>query len=460
MASVTSLRNIILAVLMAVTAAIVARFLGATNFGLYAGGTAAFNLALGLTDFGFTMVLTREMARRPGDQGRLLRATIQIQVIWSTVIALGLIALALVIGGTRGDVMLVLSPGLALAGLGASRQIFAVRYRAMPLLIVDLSTAALQAMIMIALAVTHSGVIPIAAVLSANWCVSGVAATLLARRMTDMPTPFRGERVQILRMAVPLGLALVLASLYFTVDQLLLSWLVSPRELGYYAAAVRLLSVVVMVPGYVMAAGIPGLSAQAADSVALSRFAGMLAHWIAVSALPLCVGLAVFARPAVHLVFGSGYAQAAPLLRILLIAGLLSFAANLQGNVLSVLSIVRLQIVFNVISLVVNVVGNIVLVPRYGVAASAWLTGVCEAIVVSYGVVVLSRRLSYPLVLTRVWRPICAVALASVAGLALGAYDPVSMAASTLTFITVMTTLRAWPAELLPERLHHTLSRL
>jgi O-antigen/teichoic acid export membrane protein len=459
MASVTSLRNIVQTGLMAVTAAVVARLLGSTNFGLYAGGIAAFNLALAFTDLGFTMVVTREMARRPQEQGRLLRATLHIQFSWSSVVALGLFATALAAGGTRGHVMLILCPGVVFAGLGASRQIFAVRYRAVPLLIVDLSTALLQAGSMIALAVFHAGVVPIAGALSLNWCLSGVWSTLLARRMIELEAPRKGERTQILRMAIPLGLASVLASLYFTIDQLILGWLVPASELGYYAAAVRLLSVVVMIPGYVMAAGVPGLSQHAHDRATLSKFASVLAHWLAVSALPFCVGLAVFARPAIHLVYGSAYAPAASLLRILMLAGVLSLVSNVLGITLSSLSIVRPQLVFNLISLAVNVAGNIVLVPRYGVAASAWLTVVCEGIVVSYAIVALRRRLSYRVLLRRMWRPLAAVTLASAVSLMIGAYGPAAIAAFVVIFLAVMSALRAWPADLLPTRLHRRLTR-
>jgi len=459
MASVAGLRQIISTGLLAVTAAVVARLLGATNYGLYAGGTAAFNFALALTDLGFSVVASREMAKRPDEQGRLLPAAVQIQLLWSMAIALGLLALAIGTGGTRGEVELVLCPAVALAGLSASRQIFMVRYRATPLVILDISLGVLQASFMIAFAVAHAGIVPIAAVLSAAWCITGIASTLLARRVVRFESPLKGERLRILRMALPLGIVSVLASLYFTIDQLILSFIVASRELGQYAAAVRLLSVVVMIPGYVMAAGLPGLARNAGDREALSRFAGTLGHWLAVTALPICVGLAVFASPVIRLVFGPAYAQSAHLLRVLMVAGVLALVSNLTGITLSALSIIRPQLIFNLISLAVNVTGNIVFVPRYGVIASAWFTVASETIVVSYGIVTLRKRLSYRIVVGRLWRPLAAVALAGGLGLALGAGGPGAVAASVVTFLAVMTALKAWPADLLPARFHRRLTR-
>ncbi|MDQ6804681.1 MAG: hypothetical protein M3065_06875, partial [Actinomycetota bacterium] len=52
MASVAGFRQLIQTILLAGTAAVVARFLGPTDFGFYVGGTAAYNLAVALTDLG------------------------------------------------------------------------------------------------------------------------------------------------------------------------------------------------------------------------------------------------------------------------------------------------------------------------------------------------------------------------------------------------------------------------
>ncbi len=452
MASVAGFRQLIQTILLAGTAAVVARFLGPTDFGFYVGGTAAYNLAVALTDLGFSSVLLREMAKRPAEQGRLLRATMQLQTMSSVGIALGLVALGLAAGGQRGEVMLVLCPAVALAGLAAPRQLFGVHYRAAPLLITDLSLATLQAATMVALAVDHAGVVVLAAVLSAFTCLNGAIVTILARRLVRPKRPRKGELWQILRMALPIGCASILASLYFTIDQLILGWLVPPRALGHYAAAVRLLAIAVMVPGFVMAAGLPGLARTAHDRLSLSRFAATLSHWIAVTALPMCIGLAVFAHPAIHLVFGASYGDSAALLQVLMIAAVLALVSNVLGITMISLSIIRPQVIFNSISLAINVIGNILLAPRYGVLASAWLTVGCEALIVSYGLVTLRRRVSYRMLLAKVWRPVAATALAVVPGLLLGAYSPYAIAASLAAFVIVMFALSAWPTDLHPRR--------
>lgn len=63
--------------------------------------------------------------------------------------------------------MIVLSPALAAWGMGVVRQIFSVRFRATPLLLLDISTTLGQCTVMVALALAHAPVVALAVNLSA-----------------------------------------------------------------------------------------------------------------------------------------------------------------------------------------------------------------------------------------------------------------------------------------------------
>jgi O-antigen/teichoic acid export membrane protein len=451
-ASAAVFRQVIGSALLAVTAAIVARTLGASTFGAYANGTAAYYLAIAFTDLGFGLVAAREIAKRPGEEARLWTSTTQVQLMWSALVTVGLLSLGLSTGGVRGGVMVVLCPAVLISGFASARQLFMVRYRASPLLIVDLTTSALLATTISSLALAHAGPVALAGALCAYTCLNAITVAVLAHRMVGLTQVDHRDRLGILRMALPVGIASLLASLYFTIDQVLLGWLVPSHELGYYAAAVKLLSLLVTIPGLMMVAAMPGLARSSDDRAMLSRFAATLGHWLAVTALPLAVGLMVFARPAIELVFGHTYAPAIPLLRILMAAGVVALASNVLGSVLMSLAVIRVMLVFNVISLAVNVTGNIVLAPRYGVTASAWLTLACELLVAGYGVVVVRRHLSYSIVLARVWRPAVATLVGALVGLLLGPDEPYAIPLATAAYIAAVAWLRAWPAELVPIR--------
>jgi O-antigen/teichoic acid export membrane protein len=449
MATATGMRQILTMGALAVTAAAVARFLGPRSFGLYAGGTAAFNLGLGFCDFGFSSLLIREIARRPDETPELMGSGLTAQMVWSTILTVVLFVTGALTGGTRGEVMMILSPALAFSGLAVSRQIFSARFRAKPLLVMDVSTTLLQCAVMLVLVLLHAKIAVLALNLCAWTCISSLAAIALARRQTPMVRPQRATILRFVRQAAPIGMASVLASLYFSIDLTLLGWLVKPAALGRYAAAVRLLSIIVMIPGFIMSAGIPGLARSSHDRTQLTDFAATLARWISLSAAPCAAAIAVFASPILLLVYGHPYVSAAPLVRILMLASGLAFISNITGIVMVTLGIIRPQIIFNTVSLIVNVAGNFLLVPRYGILASAWLTVASETIIVAYGVVAIRQRIGFRVILVRVRGTVAAMVLAGLTGLVLGPSTVVAPVAAAAVFLLASIVLESWPSALL-----------
>ena len=452
-ASITGLRQAVSMGAGAVTTAVVARILGPTTYGYYAGGLAAFQLALAVCDIGFSLVASREMAQNPDGRADLLRSVVRVASIWTCVVACGLVTVAFATGvGPRGEVMLALAPAVLVAGVAPARQIFYVTFDMGKLLVVDVVSSLVQAAAMITVALLHLGVLAIALAACLMYCAVPLVCLWLARRIVGEGRSTVALRRGVVRMAVPLGLAALIASLYFTIDQVILTWLVSPAQLADYAAAVKLLTLVVTVPGFIMLAGLPTLARAKADYARLTDVTGRLTHWIASAAVPLCVALLVFAKPAVTIVYGHQYLAAAPLLRVLMAAGLLSLGSNVCGIVLSALAIIRPQLIFNVITLFVNVIGNIVLVPRYGVMASAWLTVGCELIIVTYGVITMRKRVSLSKVIAPSRSMFIATAAGAAVGVALQGNPLIGAPLAAAVFAVLVVLLGAWPDDLLPAR--------
>ena len=94
---------------------------------------------------------------------------------------------------------------------------------------------------------------------------------MVALTLVDRGRATRADRVILLRRALPLGLASVMSSAYFSLDLILLGWLVSASQLGPYAAAIKVLSLLVVVPGMLMTAALPGVASSVSDPQALAR---------------------------------------------------------------------------------------------------------------------------------------------------------------------------------------------
>jgi O-antigen/teichoic acid export membrane protein len=91
----------------------------------------------------------------------------------------------------------------------------------------------------------------------------------------------------------------------------------------------------------------------------------------------------VAAEPIVTLLFGQEFKQAAPALPILMGAFVSISFGYLAGNMVVILELQRRFFRYAAAGLFVNASLNVVLIPRYGFLAAAWITLVTEVLVMS-----------------------------------------------------------------------------
>ncbi|MEN3279599.1 MAG: hypothetical protein V7607_739 [Solirubrobacteraceae bacterium] len=439
-------------VLSALSAAVLARELGLEGFGRWSAAFAFFQLLVAATDFGFSLVLGRDLSTEPSRRGRLLSAAVRAQSILALSLAVVLLVAAVASGvhSERGQALAALSPALALSGLVGFRQAFLVLYRTATLGAIDLATNAVAALAVIGVALAGGGVFGVALATSLGWSANTIAVYVTGRRLMPPAPATRDDRRALVRSALPLGAASLLASVYFTIDLVVLGWLVSAHEVGRYAAAVKLLTLLVTVPSLITVAALPGLSARAADRDELSRLAARIWHWLIAAGLPLCVATAIFAGPIVSVAFGPQYASSASVIRVLALAAALALATNVLGTLLTSQGLARPMLVQNTLALALNVGGNVVLAPRYGVIASAWLTVATEALVGLGALWALRGRLSLRPALAVSGRPLAACLALGCVGAALLRWPAIAVPAAALADLAVILALRGWPVELLP----------
>jgi O-antigen/teichoic acid export membrane protein len=158
--------------------------------------------------------------------------------------------------------------------------------------------------------------------------------------------------------------------------------------------------------------------------------------------------LAVFAPLVVTVALGSEYDGAVVLLRVLSIAGLVSVMSNFVGTLMVATKRTRTLFIQNFLALSLNFGGNVWLLPRVGVIASAWLTAATELLVCVGALLVMTRQVDFRGAIRISWRPVVAMGAAAAAGFALpGAQGPALLVAS-LVYAAIVTLTHGWPDEL------------
>ncbi len=442
-------RNLIITALSALSTAVVARQLGAGPFGAYVSALATAQLAISFGDLGFSLVLGRDLAPDVAGRGLLLRTVVEVQFAWTLLLALGVLIMGLLagVGSARGATLLIVSPAVAASAFAATRQLYNSMFRIRLLVIVDLTVNLIQIAVTVGLALAHAPPPALAAVFTLSLTTNSALIAIAAFRSTPARRPRLAEHWAIVRRAVPVGVASVLSSVYFTIDMVIIPWLVVGPSVGRYGAACKVLAVLVTIPGLVVGAALPGLSLAGANRAHFSELMARVEQWLATVALPLCGFIVVFAGPITTILFGPGYHDAAPLLRILAGAAAVASLGNVFGTALVSKSLVRTLVACNALAMVLNVGGNIALDPHFGVTAAAWLTLATELFVVGWACVVLRHAVDLGRIAARLGRPALATAVLMSLGLAFQSTLPIAIPLAVVGFVATLTALQGWPDE-------------
>ena len=430
----------------------ITRLLGPVDYGQYAAAVATWSVLGATADFGVSLMLSRDMPHDDGSHRATLRAAYEVAVAWSSVLALVMVALAFASGvtSTRGLALLVLAPSMVFNGLNPARVFFLLRHRTALLLRLDVITTFLQVSATVLVAALGLGVAAIAAALSAGAILNSVVVAVAAHRLLEPSTELRVGRLGLVRRSLPLGMLAIMTKVYLMIDLVLLGWLITGSRLGDYAAASKLLTVLATIAGVVTAGALPAISSLVGRRGELETLIGRIWTWLVVGVVPIFVGVALFAPTLIAVLLGHSYAGAAPLLRILCLAGAVSVVNNLLGNVMIAYHKTRALFLQNGAAIVVNVVGNLILVPKVGVVASAWLTAGCEVLVLVAEVAVIGREVDLWPCLAKSARPAAAVLVAAAIAVVLSRWTVLAIAVSGFTFVAMIAGLRAWPPDFRP----------
>ena len=190
----------------------------------------------------------------------------------------------------------------------------------------------------------------------------------------------RWSDIRPLLALVPTFLGIsVFATLYWRIDVLMLSELRPVSDVGYYGAAYRLLEVAMVLPQSLSMSLYPQIAAASHNNPEALRNLGRAAlRYLTVFSLPAAVCITVLAEPGLRLLYGKGFEVAAPTLAVLIFTLVPYGAVRYNAYVLVAANRQRIDLWLNGLLTAVNVLLNLVLIPRYGHlgAAAATLTAI------------------------------------------------------------------------------------
>jgi O-antigen/teichoic acid export membrane protein len=355
---------------------VMARELGASQFGIYTYGFALVTIVTALGSFGQGTILTREVARDRSRVREYFGNTLALRALMSVPVVVLTIAVTAVTAD-RTTLLVVALLGTALvvdlqtATCTATYQAFE-RLSLIPIVLIGQRTFA--AVVGIAAILQGGEVVAVAAIYLVSSTLALVVAFLLLARYVWRPRieidPSRWR--SLLWAAVPVGLAATFSTVLFQAGATMLGWLESDAAVGNYGAAYQLLQTTFFVGWAVGAAVFPVFSRldRETDPTVAFVYERAVKLGLALS-LPLAVAAAFLADPVVQLIYGADFGDA-PGALLLLSPVIALYTVNHLSMMLLVSQRrqLRAAAIYGAAS-AANIVGNAALIPVLSVEGAA-----------------------------------------------------------------------------------------
>lgn len=200
---------------------------------------------------------------------------------------------------------------------------------------------------------------------------------------------------RILKYNVPLAWTRGAGVLTNRVDTVLIGYFITPTAVGFYTLG-KQISEFIITPastlGFVVS---PTFGSQKANNE-LDRAARIYEKSlenILLLYIPAAAGVALIAKPAIRLVFGTDYLGAVPVLQILSLFIIVKAIDKITNDGLDYLGRARERAIVKAVGAVSNFLLNVLLIPRMGVVGAVVATVITTTAVVGTNIILIHREL-------------------------------------------------------------------
>jgi polysaccharide transporter, PST family len=365
----------------------VIRYLGATQFGLFAYASAWIAIVGGISSLGMDALVVRDIIKRPEQAGMLIGTTIGFRLLTSlfgSLVVLGFVCIF------RPDQPLVWGL-VALLGVGAVFQTlesgelwYQSRIQMWRLVLPRLALFFVINGLKVILILHGAGLVAFVGVSAVEWMASGLLTFVFVRwektglgRLT-----FNLEKGRLLLGECwPLALSGLMVILYMKISQLMLAGMLNNAALGVYSAAIRIPEAANFFPIVLASSLLPSLLRHRDQGPVVDRAARLRFYRLNVLiAIALCLPLSIGSPWIVRLLYGHKFQEAVPIMAVYAWTLLFVFLGVARAQCLLNERRTKCFIFFTVCGLLVNVGLNLLMIPRFGPLGAAWASVLAYAV--------------------------------------------------------------------------------
>ncbi len=173
--------------------------------------------------------------------------------------------------------------------------------------------------------------------------------------------------VFLFKNALPFALLGTLITLGTNIDSVMLSKFAGDSSVGIYNAASKLVAPLGFVSQAIAVTIFPFISNKWINNreEAVNAFRKSF-KLLSIFGIPVAIIISILSNHIIHLFYGSQYSESATILKVIIWVAPFSYVTTLTGRVLSAINKQSILVYITMVYIIVNIVLNIILIPKYG----------------------------------------------------------------------------------------------
>ena len=399
------------------TQIIAARYLGDKGYGNYSLAFALSGVFTVFLDMGLSIYICKQVSRYPKEANQYLKSVFGLKKFLVLPVVGVLICLVWLMPAEGEVKVVVCAIGLALVVNGFTEMHLAV-FRAFEWMSLVCVLLVVQRALFFALGFISLLMGYLVVPFSIIFLVVSVFSLILARWNMQKRSEGReplldwGLSKTILKKSLPVCGIFLFSYIYFRIDVVIVYFLIGEAETGWYNAAFKWVEVLALLVASIRSALFPTLSRVYSDpGNQFQSICKEAVRYLFLIGLPLTVGTFVLAPELVKLLYGDLYEMTVQILQIMAL-GFFLICVN-EFAIFLLLSADRFSEVLKVVFLgsVLNIVLNILAIPKWGVIGAAAVAGLTELFLFFMLYNYMSRISGAIQLFSLIWRPALAAAV-------------------------------------------------
>lgn len=244
---------------------------------------------------------------------------------------------------------------------------------------------------------------------------------------------------EIFKKSWPLGLTCFFIFIYHRIDQVILFHFKGPDKVGLYSAAVKLTESLNIIPIALMISVLPLMSRYYELSKKdFEHFYQLSFKYLLILIIPIASYITIFSDDVVSLFYGTGFLSSSLALRILIWAEIFVFLGVVNNSILIAANKQKIDPIFTGVSAVVNIVLNLILIPKYGIVGAALVSLISYSVGPIMGYFIPSTRLYSRCMFYYSFRPLFASFLMAYFIYYIRSHFLISIVVSPLIYLLIM----------------------